>query len=145
MPVPLSYTEATLRPWLALELGDVGTVLGWDAGHPQIDQALVETTRLLGPTVTDVAEVTDAGRVERLGAVAAWRRAVKSLGARITVTEDGQKFDQSDLQKMAQASLLLAESAAAADLPEYQIRVDTLTYASGDPYAYAPIESRVLP
>lgn len=143
MPVPLSYTEGACATYLALELGDVGTVLGWSPDHPQIQQAVQDTARLLGVTTVSVAP--NAATVERLGAVAVWRRAVKSLGARVTVTEDGQKFDQSDLQKMAQASLLLAESAAAADLPEYQIRVDTLTYASGDPYAYAPIESRVLP
>jgi hypothetical protein len=143
MPAPTTYTESTLAPYLALDLGDVGCVLHWDEAHPQVRQAVNDTARLLG--VADVADAVEAGKVERLGAVAVWRRAVKSLGARITISEDQQRFEQGDLQKMAQASLQLAESAAAADLPEYQIRVDTLTYASGDPYAYAADSARVLP
>lgn len=147
MPVVSSYTEATLREFLATELGDMATLLGWDAGHVQIDAALVDATRLLG--VTDVAEAPDAAKVERLAAVAVWRRAVKSLGARYTfATDNGLRYEREPLQKHAKDSLALVESLAAADLaavdPAYRIRVDTLTYPSADSYAYYPDELRTL-
>lgn len=141
MPAPTTYAESTLAPYLALELGDVGCVLGWDEAHAQVRQAVNDTARLLG--VVDVADADNAGKVERLGAVAVWRRAWGSLSARYQVSEDQQAFNRQQMFDMVTKKLADVERLAMADLPEYAIRVDTLAYPQ-DPYAYVPDALRVL-
>lgn len=145
MAVPTSYTEVALAEYLWLELGHFAPLLGWEnAAYPQVWQAVQDTARLLG--VPTVASATDAARVERLGAVAIWRRARKSAGALYDVRlENGQQFHRSQLLKAIDGELARAELAAGSDLPEYSIRRDVLVYPSADPYAHYPDEWRTVP
>jgi hypothetical protein len=141
MPAPMAYTEPELGQFLAEELTDIGTVLDWDGEHAQVRRAVRDTARLLG--LTDVADATNAAQVERVGAVAIWRRACLALASRYTVAEDQQSFQRSDLYKHATANLARVEAAAMGDLPEYQAHVSRIQHTA-DPYAYLPDALRTL-
>ena len=145
MAVRTSYTETQLAEYLWLELGNYATVLGWlNGGHAQIWQAVQDTARLLG--VSTVGAATDAARVERLGAVAVWRRARRGVGALYDIQlENGQRYSRSQLLKALDGEVARAEAAAMADLPEYSIRRDVLVRPSGDPYQWYPDEWRTVP
>jgi hypothetical protein len=133
MPVPTAYTEATLGEFLVDALGDLAAVLGWTLASMQVQRAVTDTERLLG--VADVATAPNAAQVEAFGAVAILRRAVVSLGARYTLSEDQQSYHRSDLLKHAQAALALAEQHAAVyGLGGSTVQVGRLDYLH-DPYA----------
>jgi hypothetical protein len=143
VPYPTGYTEQTLADFLIIELSDIGTILGWTADLDIVTAAVNDVEGWLG--VSDVADSVEVTAIRALGAVAIWRRAVKALSSRYTVSEDQQKYDRSDLLKNAQAALAIAESEAgqylqAAATP---IRLTTLDYVN-DPYRYVDNADRVI-
>ena len=145
MPPPTSYTEPELVEFMVTDLGDVATVLDWTGTALPLTEAAYDVAHWLG--VSDVAAYTaSAQTVRKLARYAAWSQALKSLGARYDVSEDGQSYKRSDLYKHAAAVLAQARDEAIETglLPGYSIGRDTLLYPSADPYTYYPDEYRVV-
>lgn len=145
MPVPTAYTESTLTAFLLGELGNVGTVLGWDSdqGAQQLAEAVTDTLLLLD--VTDLADAPDIPKLRALGRVAIWRQARNSAAALYDQRlENGQVYYRSQMLKAIDAALLAAEVAAERWLNAYAIQRDTLQRPSGDPYAYYPDQWRTV-
>jgi hypothetical protein len=75
MLAPTAYTGPELVSYLVTELSEVGTILGWTEATPQVHEAVYDTAFALG--VTDVADASSAQAVRAVGAVMAWRRAIR--------------------------------------------------------------------
>lgn len=147
MTIPTSYDATTLADYLVLVLGEIATILGWDASTPQVAEAVTDT--LLAYPVTDIADLTTPTQMQRvraLGAVMAWRAAVRSLSARYDVAEDTSRGDRSQAHKMALENLALAESyAGECGIGLVRVERQPILYVD-DPYSWVPEDLQtVLP
>lgn len=145
MPLATSYDETTLAAWLVLRLGLVATLLGWRVGHPQVGEAVADVERLLG--VSDIAEHGDARKIERLGAVCIWQRAIDNFVALYDQTIDAETFKRSQLLAQAQQSLAAAlsvvQAAGDTELSTRTVKIVRRRYP-GDPFTVIPEEQRAM-
>ena len=103
MPVVASYsTESELADFLTLELGPIGTALGW-SGVASYAHPIALALRAYG--VTSIADVADAEAIEKLAAREAWALAARHLAAKFDFSLDQQSFSRSQMQKMVLAAL----------------------------------------
>lgn len=134
MPLVTSYTEDELATWLlgSMGLGQVATVLAWTEDN--LVDVVARSVRLYG--VTDIADVTDVGKLEALAAREAWRAAIRALVTVTDFTVDGESVKASDMLKGAQVALDLAETEASAYADSGPaISVATIS-VEGNPYDY---------
>ena len=110
MPAATSYsTESELADFLTLELGPIGTALGW-SGVASYAHPIALALRAYG--VTAITDVTDAAAIEALAAREAWALAARHLAAKFDFSLDQQSFSRSQMQKMVLAALKQATAAA---------------------------------
>lgn len=133
MTVPTSYTETELRQFMIIELGAVGSILGWDVGTPQVARTVIDALRAYG--VTTIASATDAAKLEVLARVAIWRAARRSLAADYPFSADGGRYDRNEVFKQVEMLLREAEIDARVYDSAYQIQTTTAHY--DDPYIKA--------
>lgn len=137
MALPASYTEATLAAYMATELGQLATALGY-SGSAGYQEAVNGALALYG--VADVAQATDIAKLRALARLEAWKLAAS--GAAYDFSADGASFSRSQLMDQINARLRAAELEAAsyADLPGYAAAVTGVTYTE-DYYADTGSES----
>lgn len=111
MAVPTTYTEESLSQYMIHTLGEIAGVLNITStvDWPEdVNEALV----MYG--ASDVSEVEDIPKIRACARFAAWRKALASLTARYNFMSDQQKFERSEMAKMARLQLNMAEADAAA-------------------------------
>jgi len=147
MTVPTAYTEAELKTYLIMKLGEIATILGWTTATPQLGEAVSDTLLAYGLSdIAGVATPTGIAKLRALGAVMVWRAAVLSLSARFDFTDAEGSYKRSQAYDMALRSLALAEADAAQwGIGTAAVRVQNVVYPE-DPYAYLPADLQtVLP
>lgn len=147
MPIPTEYTEETLAGYMLTALSQVAGVLGWDDETDEVGEAIIGALLAYFGTAganSIIANATDITKLRVLARREIWRAAVAALTTKYTFSTDGQKFDRSDMMKLASAQLERAETDAAAfdTSTAPTVGVSTFRYPS-DPYIYLPDEVRI--
>lgn len=150
MPVPTSYTEATLADYMHAVLGPVGVALNY---MPATAYREPITETLLTYGTTDIATIAGAANLRKLRTLArveVWRMVVGHVSGDFDFTADGATFSREQLHAMATANLKQAmadaevyDEADAAFDSSYRVGKDRVTYPQ-DPYVYLPDENRKL-
>jgi hypothetical protein len=134
--IPVGYTEDELADMMVVRLGDVGVILSWTAGSPQVQEAVTSTLVSWGGSVEVLGTTAEVRRLRAIAMVHAWRAAVESLAARYDHREGQFAYSRSQAHAMALKSLAVAESEAAAVgvLTDYAVVVESVVRTE-DPYA----------
>lgn len=114
MPVPVSYTEATLAEYMHNVLGAVADALGWSVAGDSYAEAITET--LLACDVADIAQLSGADDMRKLRAIArreVWRAVVHATTAHYDMSADGLSAHRSQINEQAHKMLVAAEIDAA--------------------------------
>ena len=130
MPLPASYTEATLATYMVSRLGDLATVLGLTTA------SMAETVNdvALACGVTDIADASDIAQVRALAAVAALRVAQTAAAGWYDFGADGGDFKRSQVQAQIGALLAAAERDALLYGDGYAVAAGS--FAQPDPYRW---------
>lgn len=144
MPVPASYTEATLATLMHTILGATATALGYAApsGSAGVYQEAVYDA-LIAYGVTDVATATDIPKIRAAAALAAWRKATNDAAAKIQFGGDGQSFSDQQIWEHCVKMLAAAEADASRYGAGLAVGVTALRYKH-DPYASLDERERTL-
>ena len=144
MPVPTQYSEAVFADYLASVLGELGPIIGWDAGSVQVLEALNDTLLEFGTTdISTVVTPRDLLGLRALGRRAIWRAVVQAVSGKYDFSDSDAKFTRSQIQAMALESLKLAESDCLQFSPSYAVSIVRVARPQ-DPYSVLPDEERVL-
>jgi hypothetical protein len=146
VPPPLVYSEALFADYLVTVLDSIATVLGWDTGSPQVQEAVADALLDLGST--SIASVTDIRGLRAVGRRAIWRAVVQATAGNYSITDNGQKLERQQVNDQARKMLELVEAdcqtlgvgLAGAGLPAFIWRIDR----PRDPYDIRPEEERVI-
>lgn len=144
MAAPSSYTEAGLKTYMIAALSSVADDLGLTTASAAIGLAVTATERLLG--VSDVATLTEMGKLEDIARWRAWLVALDTASSQIDLKAGSAQLWQSQMFAQIERQLARAELAAM----QYSEVADALAGGSvayvasvstgGDPYAYQPID-----
>lgn len=143
MPVPTQYSESLFADYLVSVLGDFATVLGWDMGSQQVQEAVADALLELG--AVSIASVTTTFQIRGLRALgrrAIWRAVVQATAGDYTVTDNNQTLEREQLQKQAKVALELAEYESLEWSPAYAVTIVSVKRPA-DPYIVIPDEQRV--
>jgi hypothetical protein len=143
MPLPSSYTELLFGDYLVNVLGEVASVLGWDAGSVQVLEATNDALLDLG--LPDLATVTSARAfrgLRALGRRAIWRAVVQHVASRYDFSDSDAKFTRSQVQAMALEAMRLAESDCLEFNPNYAATIVRISRPQ-DPYIVLEDSARI--
>lgn len=107
MPLPTAYTEIAFADYLASVLGEMASIIGWDAGSVQVIEAINDA--LLDMGESDITAVTDFRGLRALGRRAIWRAVAQATASDYSFSSDGQRFDRQQINMQALALLKVAE------------------------------------
>lgn len=111
MPAPTTYTEAQLKAYANTVLGSMAATLGWTVGAGSYDEVINEV--LIDLNISDISAQAGLGSVNILRAVTrreTWKAVVGALADRFNFEADLQRFDRSQMQKMAIEALHRADA-----------------------------------
>lgn len=146
MPPPTLYSEAIFADYLTSVLGEVASLLGWDAGSVQVQEALNDA--LLDLDVSNIATVTLAEDIRKLRAVgrrAIWRAVQGATAGFYSITDNGQRLERQQIHDQARKNVESAEAdcrALGADA-NYAVSVLSITRPH-DPYVVLSDAERPL-
>lgn len=143
MPVLTSYSEPIFRAYLVSVLHEVATIIGWDTGSPQVEEA--KNDALLDFGSTDISTVTstrDMRALRALGRRAIWRAVAQAVSAKYDFSDADARFTRSQIQAMALESLKLAEADCLEFNPNYAVSVSRVSRPH-DPYAVLEDATRI--
>lgn len=143
MPAPTVYSEPQFCAYLVSVLHEVGPILGWNPGSPQVQEA--KNDALLEFNIADIATVTTARDIRGLRALgrrAIWRGVVQAVATRYDFSDSDAKFTRSQVQVMALEALKLAESDCLEFNPNYAATIVRVTRPH-DPYVVLLDSDRV--
>ena len=138
MALPTSYaTEAEFAAYLHGCLYGIAGVLAWSVDEGSYDEIINDTLVAYG--TSDLDSITGESNIVKLRALGkyyVWRAAVDGLASKYDYATNNQRFDLSQMQKMANTSLRQAEQAAAAyGVGSYAIGVQRVIRTQ-EPYGY---------
>lgn len=143
MPVPTSYSEAIFADYMTSVLGEVASLLGWDAGTVQVQEALTDTLLEFGEsTIGNVTLPVDLRRLRALGRRAIWRAVVQATTGKYDFSDSDARFTRSQINAQAREALKLAEADCLEFSPTYEVTMTRITRPN-DPYQVIPDEERV--
>lgn len=111
MPAPTAYSEAQLKTFVVEELGTVATALGLTTSSASVTNAVYAVERILG--VSDVASLTDMGKLEAVARWQAWLAAEATAITGVDLRSDGDEIKFSQRLAGIRARLAYAEALAA--------------------------------
>lgn len=138
------YDEATLKAYMAADLGPMATMLGWTVEGGDYDEIYVSTLLRLG--VEDLSGLTgldNLRKVRAFASVEAWRAVIKALAGRYDFSADGASLSRSQAQVQAAESLSLAEDEAMS-YGDWNVATMTSVVHKHDPHTYLEEEDRTL-
>lgn len=141
MPVPTSYTEATLAAFQVDALGNLATALGWTAATSAVVEAVTDT--LLAYGVSDVATAADIPRLRALARVAIWQAVARATAGYFKFAVETLSFDRDQVHDHALAMIAEAEREAGW-VGAGPVLVVTSVSRPHDPYTWVPIDARTL-
>lgn len=136
MPVPASYTEASLAVFMDAVLGEVADLLGWSAnGITTGSYGSAVEDALVACGVDSIDQVTNVPKLRAAAKVAAWTLACTSLLTRYDFQSEQQNFRRSQMVENAKVQLARAESEAATYgvIPGWSVEASPLVH-DNDPY-----------
>jgi hypothetical protein len=140
--LPTAHTDVTLAQYMADELGDFATLLGWavaEDGAGDFRPAVHDTLRGYG--AANVATATDVARLEALASAAVWSRAARASAHLHAASTDGSSWNP---QQAHEHAVAMAQEAARAALPyvaSYGLHQQRIVHRN-DPYTYLTDEER---
>jgi hypothetical protein len=145
MPVPTQYSEANLAEYIVSVLDEVASLLGWDNGTPQVQEALADT--LLEYGQTDLAQITGTTSIRRLRALgrrAIWRAVVQATAGKYDFRDSDATFTRSQINSQAREMLKLAETDCLEFSATYAVSIVSINRPH-DPYSVRPDSERTMP
>lgn len=142
MAAPTSWeNNGALQAFMIDALGTVAQALGW--GVSSVLEAANDL--LLDMGYTDVTEIPTARIRESraLARVYAWKKAVPALAGLHSFSADQQRYDLSDVQKMANVALQQAITDYMEFDPSYSVGTVAVIHKN-DPYVYLPDSERTV-
>jgi hypothetical protein len=140
MPAPVAYSEPQFGAYLVSVLGEVGPILGWDPGSPQVQEATNDALLDLG--LTNIADATSVRGLRAVGRRAIWRGVVQAVAARYDFQDTAARFSRSQIQDMAREALKLAESDCLEFNPNYAATLVRIARPH-DPYTVLEDDTRI--
>lgn len=146
MGVPAQYSEAMLAEYQVSALGELASVLGWDAGTAQVQEAVTDT--LLDYGASDITSISGTDNIRKLRALSRlsiWRAVAGATAGFYSFTDvASQKFDRDKVHKQALAMLEVAQNEARALGADPTYSVSVWSVQRTDPYIVVPDEERVI-
>lgn len=143
MVAPAVYSESQFADYLWSQLGQVGDVLGWDAGSVPVIEAVNDA--MLDAEVATIGNAADIRELRALGRRAIWRAVVQATTGNYAFSQGDQTFNRQQVNAQAREMLKLAE--AECQLLGAGIVGDIVTISRVtrpyDPYSVLPDEERV--
>lgn len=144
MPVPTQYSESLFADYLVSVLGDFATVLAWDMGSQQVQEAVADALLELG--AVSIASVTTTFQIRGLRALgrrAIWRAVVQATAGFYAFTDVAQQqFSRQQINDHALKALELAETECLEWSPSYAVTIVSVKRPS-DPYVVIPDSERI--
>lgn len=146
MPLPANYTEVSFAEYLHSQLYGVAGALGWTVADDSYAEIITDTLVAYGES--DIETITGEAnlvKLRALGKYRVWCAAVDGLAAKYDYATNNQRFDLSQMQKMARTALQQAEQAAGAyGVGNYAIRVGRVIRTQ-EPYSYIDPDLQTIP
>jgi hypothetical protein len=143
MPIPTQYGEATFADYLVSVLGEVASLLSWDAGSAQVQEAVADALLEAGESsIATITELVDVRRLRALGRRAIWRAVVQATAGKYDFRDSDASFTRSQIHSQAKDALALAETDALEFSPNYSVSIVRINRPQ-DPYVVLPDEQRI--
>jgi hypothetical protein len=142
MPAPTTYNEAGFASYLTSVLGELAAVIGWDAGSPQVREAVSDALLDLGVTsIGDVTTPSDIRGLRALGRRAIWRAVVQATAGKYDFSDSDAKFSRSQINSQALEALKIAAADCIEFDPNYSVSAVSVKRPH-DPYVVIPDTER---
>ncbi len=110
MPVPTTYTDATLAVYAQGEVRDLAEMLGWSLAAGDFEEAVTDALLACGlSAASGAASSNDIRRLRAEVVLAALRRIRRGVASRYDFTSGDQSFSRSQAAEMVDGALAEAE------------------------------------
>ncbi|HXI15486.1 MAG TPA: hypothetical protein VNM48_03870 [Chloroflexota bacterium] len=105
MPLPTSYSDASLAEFMAAVVGSAADPLAWTVASGTYDEPVLDAIILYGGGITAVSQATDIPKLRTVARYAVWRAVADATSGLVDIATDQDSFKLSQVSKQATAAL----------------------------------------